>query len=882
MKNKILYICLSFFLSNFFYFNVLGADQFNFDITEIEILNNGNIIKGTKKGVVNTSDGITITANTFVYDKSSNILTATGNVKVIDVIRDLKIYSDNVVYDKNKEIVTTNKNSKAVYGIGKFIFADNFLYNRNENILNAQNNVKIEDVTENNLIIGEDFTYFKNSEKIISKDLTEAFIQSKYKITSKDMVYLIKENKLISKNKTKIEDQKSQVYIIDKFNYQINEEILKGEKILIITNYNLPKSDKFFFESAIIDLKNQKFIAKNTKVEFHKNIFDDSRNEPRLKGVSSASDNNITLVNKGIFTSCKKNDNCPPWSISASKIKHDRIKKQLTYDKALLKIYNLPVLYFPKFFHPDPSVKRQTGLLKPAINNSDILGSSLTLPYFKTISNNKDLTISPTWFDNDILMSTTEYRQLNKNSAVFADMGFVNGYKSPSTNKKNSLSHLFLNYDFNLNLEDYISSEFKLSIEKVSNDKYLKIFDPHITNSKLRPENFDELNSSIKMFLNHEDFNFESGIESYENLQITKSSDRYQYILPYYNFERLISQNYLSGNISFDSNGSNSLNNTNNIKTNITNNLTYNSLDFYNNLGLKSNYSISLQNLNSVGKNVSEYKNSPQIELAGIFNLDLSLPLLKKNNDYNNLLTPKLSFRFNPSDMKNYSSSGNKIDANNAFALNRLGLSDTLETGKSITLGLDFKKEKNDYLNDINNYFGIKLATVLRDKEEKLIPNGSTINRKTSNLFGSIDTKYSDNLKLGYNFSIDNDYSTFEYNDLNATISINNFVTTFNFIEENGETGDTNIIANSIEYNHDDTNFFKFETRRNKKLDLTEYYDLVYEYKNDCLTAGIKYKKTYYSDGDFKPVENLLFTITLFPLTTYEYNAKQLVEKYRE
>ena len=92
MKNKILYICLTFFLSNFFYFNVLSAEQFNFDITEIEILNNGNIIKGTKKGVVNTSDGITITANTFIYDKSSNILTATGNVKVIDSIRDLKIY----------------------------------------------------------------------------------------------------------------------------------------------------------------------------------------------------------------------------------------------------------------------------------------------------------------------------------------------------------------------------------------------------------------------------------------------------------------------------------------------------------------------------------------------------------------------------------------------------------------------------------------------------------------------------------------------------------------------------------------------------------------------------------------------------------------------
>ena len=58
--------------------------------------------------------------------------------------------------------------------------------------------------------------------------------------------------------------------------------------------------------------------------------------------------------------------------------------------------------------------------------------------------------------------------------------------------------------------------------------------------------------------------------------------------------------------------------------------------------------------------------------------------------------------------------------------------------------------------------------------------------------------------------------------------------------------------------------------RRNRKINLTEFYDLVYEYKNDCLVAGIKYKKTYYEDRDLKPVEDLLFTITLFPLTTFE------------
>ena len=171
----------------------------------------------------------------------------------------------------------------------------------------------------------------------------------------------------------------------------------------------------------------------------------------------------------------------------------------------------------------------------------------------------------------------------------------------------------------------------------------------------------------------------------------------------------------------------------------------------------------------------------------------------------------------------------------------------------------------------------MKLATVIRDKKEEHIPTISTIDKKNSNLFGSIKSKISDKLDLNYNFALDNDFNKFEYNEFNATFSLNNLVTTFNFIEENGEMGNTNVFENSISYSVDKKNSLTFKTRRNRKLNLTEYYDLVYEYKNDCLTAGVKYKKSYYQDRDLKPTENLLFTLTLIPLTNYEIGADDLV-----
>ena len=243
---------------------------------------------------------------------------------------------------------------------------------------------------------------------------------------------------IISSEKTKILDKNSRKYFLDKFNYQIEKEILKGENILIITNSNLPESDKVYFSSAIIDTKNKKFRAKDTKLEIHKNVFGNKKNDPRLFSVSSSGDDDYTLLNKGVFTSCKKRDDekCPPWSIKAKEIIHDKKKKQINYKDAVLNIYDLPVLYFPKFFHPDPTVKRQTGFLQPSINNSNVLGSSVSLPYFKIISDNKDITFSPIFFDSNAISLQNEYRQINKNSDLTLDFGYVKNYKSSTLNKK--------------------------------------------------------------------------------------------------------------------------------------------------------------------------------------------------------------------------------------------------------------------------------------------------------------------------------------------------------------------------------------------------------------------------------------------------------------
>ena len=93
MKNKIIFV-LIFFSINFFLIGLSKAqDQFSFNVSEIEILENGNKIIGSNRGEIITNDGITIEADNFIYKKIENTINATGNVIIKDTTNNFNIIS---------------------------------------------------------------------------------------------------------------------------------------------------------------------------------------------------------------------------------------------------------------------------------------------------------------------------------------------------------------------------------------------------------------------------------------------------------------------------------------------------------------------------------------------------------------------------------------------------------------------------------------------------------------------------------------------------------------------------------------------------------------------------------------------------------------------
>jgi len=825
MKNKYIIILLTFILS-LVSFTLTKGEEFNFNTTELQITENGNIIKGINGGEVTTRNNeIIITANNFKYNKLTTLLEAEGNVKVIDKIKDIIIEANEIFYIKNEE---------KIFSIGK-------------------TNIKVD---------------------------------NKYDIDGKDLTLLRNENKLSSNEKAIITNNNSDFYELEKFEYSINEEILKGEQIKVTEYQKNNETNQYFFQKGFFNLKTNKFLGKDVNIIFQKLLFDDIENDPRGSGVAGYGDKLNTYIDNAVFTSCKKTDKCPPWKMRAKNIQHDRVKKQIIYKNAWLDIYDFPVVYFPKFFHPDPSVKRQSGLIRPEIGDHTTLGDSIYLPYFFVISDDKDMTIKPRLFNNDITVLQSEYRQKTKNSVNVIDASITNGHNSSENDAGGTRSHFFANSKVDLDLKTFLQSDLEINFEKVSNDTYLKLFD-FMRSPLLTGKDNQTLESSIKLDLQHESYDLTTSIEMYETLGGGSNSDRYYYVLPSFNFTKIFDLENFDGTFDFNSSGNNSLSQTNVASTTVNNNLMYTTYDSFFNNGIKKNFEFLLKNINALGKNSTDYKSSPQSELISTYNYNISLPLKKDNENYINRLTPKLSFKVTPHDMKNNSTTNRKINVDNIFSLDRLALGNTLETGESFTLGIDFTKDKinnlildEDKLTEIERYFDFKLATVLKFSEEKNIPTISTLNKKNSNIFGQTNFYPNKNTSINYNFSLTDSLDRFESNSFGLAFEFDNFSTTFNYLEESGIMGNSNIVSNSTTYNFNEYNSLSFDTRRNREINLTEYYDLVYEYKNDCLVAEVKYRKDYYDSADIKPKEELFFSITIVPFYTYSPD-KMILNKDR-
>ena len=232
------------------------------------------------------------TKNLEINDKSNMIIAGEGIVFSND--RDMEISANEFIYLKEKDFLESKGNGLLnMKNKNLMIYFDEANFDQKNNIAEIFGNVKIKDITNNIVISGEYFLLNNNKN----------FISSNKKV----LVY----------------DNFGNNYLTDSFLFEINKNILKFDNLTIID----PSNNRFNTKIAFLNTKTKKIFGKDIEINLNNSSFGKD-NEPRLKGRLMIKDGDISTINKGVFTTCKRTeDGCPPWQIKAKSIQHDKKKK---------------------------------------------------------------------------------------------------------------------------------------------------------------------------------------------------------------------------------------------------------------------------------------------------------------------------------------------------------------------------------------------------------------------------------------------------------------------------------------------------------------------------------------------------------------------------
>ncbi len=173
-----------------------------------------------------------------------------------------------------------------------------------------------------------------------------------------------------------------------------------------------------------------------------------------------------TQLYKTSVTSCHVcEDGKPPlWQIRAERVIHDQVEQQLYFENAQVRVLDVPVFYFPAVRLPDPNLKRTSGFLVPSTRTTSNLGTGVKVPYFFTLGESRDLTLSP-YLSSSTRTLDARYRQAFRHGSIELEGAYTRDDLQPNEGR----GYLFATGQFDLQ-RDF---QLEFDLKTVSDDAYI-------------------------------------------------------------------------------------------------------------------------------------------------------------------------------------------------------------------------------------------------------------------------------------------------------------------------------------------------------------------------------------------------------------------------
>ncbi len=681
-------------------------------------------------------------------------------------------------------------------------------------------NIKIAHTAERFFLSAD--TISKNEENNTIKAAGNVSItNNQYKLKADDITYYLKEKKVFARGN---------VIIIEKNNsvvYATEAELSSDLKSNFIKNIGVLLSD------------NSRIAASSAK---------------------SIKDSNKTIYSNVVFTKCKsckeRTDKSIMWKLKAKKAIHLKKSKIILYESVFLEAFNIPILFVPIFYHPDPSVKSKTGLLTPRISSSNIFGTVYEQPIFFNFSNTSNLITKASLSSKEGLLIINDHNKISNKSNLKLKYSLTEGTKVRvnEPTKKEIRGHLDLKYIYK-HKGNWI---YGANIKRSSDKSYLSKYDISEGENVLNQTIFTEWGSLYKK-ASFDLFKFQSLSDEYlvSNLPFIRPSISFESN----NLNNRQRNRNSSIKVSFNSISRKNNKDVDSIHIQTTNKKNH----IYNGFFLKD---FNIFNIDAYNKNGTS-NNKTLLKFFPTLGLETQYPLINYSKKSSFLIEPKVQLFISPDDyynnkIRNEDSLELDLNSSNLFNYDRYSGNDRKESGTRLNYGILLKKTNSN-----KSSLSGSLGQTYNNNKQELFNKNSGFKNKRSEVVGNvIFTDASYDLSYDYRFSED-----FNLNRsiINAQTRAKNLDLSLSYIQLNdfasAKNSDTEQINYGVNYYINKSwniNFYQIRDLAGATYSVPLRTNIGINFSNECTALELTYTRDRSYNTDMPAATNISFNIKLF------------------
>ena len=556
---------------------------------------------------------------------------------------------------------------------------------------------------------------------------------------------------------------------------------------------------------------------------------------------------NFTEFEDVAYSSCDFcEDGSRFWEVKAKKMVHDKDAQNMSAYNATMTVKDVPIMYFPYFTYPDPTVKRRSGFLIPGVKSNRAMGLGVIVPYYWEISPYTDFLFSPLIASKGILWRGTLRRNFSQGTTE------INGsyIRQDGENRYNIAGKA------KWHITDIWRAH--LTVDKASDDTYLRRYDLRSNDT-----NAPWLKSDAGIEALTSDTYFTFGGALYQNMRANVNDDTIPKAVP---LAQIVHTTDPSENGGYWSLGASTATLTRKLGDD-SSRLSVQAdwhLPGITDWGVVYDFNVSTL-LN--GYHITDYRIAEKNKLfsgdAASFNPQTSLmvryPFVNVGEKYNQILEPIIMGIIAPNSknslkIPNEDSNDLDFDDTNLFAEKRFVGYDRFEPGSRINYGL-----KWSLYGQKNGYISALIGQSYRFTHSDIFPQDSGLVNQASDIVGRFNIQPNEFIGLSYAFRMDRQKMDINRSDLSVSAGNALLRVSASYINLKSSISEYSAYNNREELNYTLTSHLTryLMISFNQRINLSKGGGLLetggyVRYEDECFALETGLKKEYTVDRDYE------------------------------